>query len=119
MSVTINVIINQSTFVGPHFKESLDLALVCAAFDHQINLIFQADGVFNLVNSQQSQILEEKNQTDLLKGLSFYDIEKIYVDQSSLLARSIKSDNLLMDVSLLDTSTLNGLNQKADQVVVL
>ena len=119
MPQIVNLIISQSTFVGSHFKESLDLALVCAAFEHQVNLIFQDDGVFNLVKNQQSQIIGEKNLVDLLKGLSFYDIENVYVDNNSLIARSIKPDNLLIEVNCLELESLNSLNRQADQVVVL
>ena len=119
MPQVINLIINQSTFAGSHFKESIDLALVCAAFDHQVNLIFQHDGLYNLVNSQQSMIIGEKSQVDLLKGLSFYDIENVYADIDSMQTRSLGIENLLIDVKLLNASELNRLNQQADQVVVL
>ncbi len=119
MSGNLNIIINKSTFIGSYFKESLDLALVCAAFDHQVNLIFHGDGVFNLVSNQRSQMIGEKNQTDLLKGLDFYDIDNIYVDASSLANRSLEPASLLIEVNLIDTNSLNNLNQTADQVVVL
>jgi tRNA 2-thiouridine synthesizing protein C len=119
MTQTVNIIITKSTFAGADFKESLDLALVCAAFEHLVNLIFTDDGVYNLLDNQQHQLLAEKDQTALLKGLNFYDIENIYVDADSLKARSITTDNLMITTGLLEPKDLNQLNLQADQVVVI
>ena len=76
----INIVIHQTALTNASFKESIDLALVCAAFDQKVNLIFVDNGVYNLMTKQNYQSIGDKNHLDILKGLEFYDIENIYVE---------------------------------------
>ncbi len=119
MSSTINILVRHSIYVGAQFKEALDLALVCAAFEHQVNLIFLENGVYALQKDQQSQVIGEKNQTDLLKGLSFYDIDNIFLENDSMKERGLSDKDLLIDAKLIDSQTLKQMNRTANQVVVI
>ena len=49
---TISVIIHSPPFASIAGKEGVDLALVCAAFEQKVNLIFVGSGVLHL--SKQS-----------------------------------------------------------------
>ena len=67
--ITTNIIIKRSSLDGPHFKEAIDLGLVCAAFEQSVNLIFVDMGINNLIKGQSALQLKDKNQTDILKNL--------------------------------------------------
>ncbi len=116
---TTNILIQRSFLDGANFKESIDMALVCAAFDHVINLIFIDDGISNLLNNQSASLIDDKNHVDILKGLQFYDIDNIYFEQESLDKYDINELNLLSDVSARSRAELNSLNRTADHLLIL
>ena len=117
MTIATNIIISKSALNGVDFKESIDLGLVCAAFDHRVSLIFTADGIFNLIPDQSYSNLRDKNQLDILKGLEFYDIENIYVEQESLANSTLEKSDLLPFVEVKTCYELLKINLAADHLV--
>ena len=115
--IATNIIINRTALNGADFKESIDLGLVCAAFDHQVSLIFTGEGIFNLVANQTYTSLGDKNQLDILKGLEFYDIENIYVEQESVTNSTVEKSDLLPMVKVKTRSELLKINLAADHLV--
>jgi len=119
MNLITNVIITKTALDGADFKEAVDLALVCAAFEHQVNLVFTDHAVFNLVKSQSTLQLDDKNHLNILKGLEFYDIENVYVEKESLDIRQLKLENLIDAVQLVDNKEISLINKLANHVVVI
>ncbi len=118
MSIVTNILINHSSLEGAVFKEAVDLALVCAAFDQQVNLIFLDAGINNLITGQSASILNDKNHVDIIKGLEFYDIDNVYLEKESLDKTCLKTEDLLPSVQLKNTAEINKLNLKANHLVV-
>lgn len=118
MSILTNIMINRSSLAGADFKEAIDLGLVCAAFDQQVNLIFVDAGINNLISGQSASKLNDKNHVDIIKGLEFYDIENVYLEKESLDKTCLKMDNLMPSVKLITGSEINQLNRKANHLVV-
>lgn len=118
MSTITNIMINRSSLAGADFKEAIDLGLVCAAFDQQVNLIFVDAGITNVIKGQMASILNDKNHVDIIKGLEFYDIENVYLEKESLDATSLIMDHLIPSVKLITSTEINELNQKANHLVV-
>lgn len=116
---TTNIVINQSSLSGASFKESLDLALVCAAFEHRIKLIFVDRGVLNLVIGQNAQLVKDKPHTDLLKGLTFYDIDELIVEEESLATYQLSTEELIDDVTVLSRDAILPLHSSAQHLVCL
>ncbi len=115
----INIVIRETALTSAHFKESIDLALVCAAFDQKVNLIFVDNGVYNLITKQNYHPLGDKNHLDILKGLEFYDIENVYVEQESIEIRKISKHKLIESCEVLSTNEIKMLHKKSNQVVSL
>ena len=113
-----NIIIESPPFSTINGKEGVDLALVCAAFDQQINLIFADQGVFHLINSQDGAYIEDKLHDKQLNALEFYDIEKIYVESESLDELNLTKENLIENVSLLSRKTIRDFCDSSNQTVV-
>jgi tRNA 2-thiouridine synthesizing protein C len=118
MNIITNILINQSSLVGADFKEAIDLGLVCAAFDQQVNLVFVDAGINNLINGQTASKLNDKNHVDIIKGLEFYDIENVYLEKESLDKTCLKMDDLMPSVKLITTTEIKELNRKAHHLVV-
>lgn len=119
MKMITNIVVTNSALNGSDFKESVDLALVCAAFEHQVNLIFTGEGVTNLVKDQSSEKLADKNQVNILKGLEFYDVENIYADELSVSQHGLKTEHLIESVSLVSLTDINELSQSANNMVII
>lgn len=114
---TINVVISQTALTGTSFKESIDLALVCAAFDQTVNLIFVNNGVYNMMQKQNFQTLGDKNQLDILKALEFYDIDNIYVEKESLERRNITTENMINGCQTVTSAEIREFHVQSNHVV--
>ncbi len=97
--------------------ESLEVVLITAAFDQDVSLVFMDDGVFQLKKGQQTKGIETKNFSPTYRALEGYDVEKLYVDQDSMTARGLSEEDLLVDVTVLDSKAMGELMQQQDVVL--
>ena len=75
--------------------ESLEVVLIGAAFEQDVQLAFLDDGVYQLVKNQTTDQIGMKNFSPTYKALGDYDVNKIYVEKESLEARGLNIDDLL------------------------
>lgn len=75
--------------------ESLEVVLIGAAFDQDVSLAFIDDGVYQLMQNQDTNGIGVKNFSPTYKALGDYDVSKIYVEKESLELRGLSKDNLL------------------------
>ena len=75
--------------------ESLEVVLIGAAFEQDVSLVFQDDGVFQIVKGQDTADIETKNFSATYRALEMYDVEQLYVEKESLEARGLSVDDLL------------------------
>ncbi len=75
--------------------ESLEVVLIAAAFEQDVSLAFVDDGVYQLLQNQDTGKLGSKNFSPTYKALGDYDVSKIYVDQESLEQRGLNKQDLM------------------------
>ena len=75
--------------------ESLEVVLIGAAFEQDVELAFIDDGVFQLAKGQDTKGIGVKNFSPTYKALGDYDVKKIYVEKESLEARGLSVDDLM------------------------
>lgn len=75
--------------------ESLEVVLVGAAFDQDVSLAFIDDGVFQLIDNQNTNDIGIKNFSPAFRALGDYDVTKLYVEKESLDERGISPDDLM------------------------
>ena len=97
--------------------ESLEVVLIGAAFDQDVSLVFVDDGVYELKKGQQTKEIGQKNFSPTYRALEGYDIEKLYVEQESLEARGLTTDDLLVPVEVLPSVKLSALMEEQDVVL--
>jgi tRNA 2-thiouridine synthesizing protein C len=97
--------------------ESLEVVLIGAAFEQDVSMVFIDDGVYQLKKGQSTDGVEMKNFSPTYRALEMYDVEKLYVDKASMEARGLSTDDLLVDVELMDAAQIADLME--DQDVVL
>lgn len=74
--------------------ESLEVVLIGAAFEQDVQLLFMDDGVFQLVKGQDTSGSDMKNFSPTYAALGDYEVTKIYVDEQSLTERGLTLDDL-------------------------
>ncbi|KPK40252.1 MAG: sulfur oxidoreductase [Gammaproteobacteria bacterium SG8_47] len=75
--------------------ESLEVVLIGAAFEQDVSLAFLDDGVYQLVQGQDTSGIGMKNFSPTYSALGDYDVKTIYVEKESLEARGLTKDDLL------------------------
>ncbi|MDO8892494.1 MAG: sulfurtransferase complex subunit TusC [Sulfurimicrobium sp.] len=97
--------------------ESLEVVLISAAFDQDVSLVFADDGVYQLKKGQATKAVGMKNFSPTYRALEGYDIEKLYVEKSSMEARGLTTDDLIVDVEVLDSAEMAALLEEQDVVL--
>ena len=97
--------------------EALEVVLISAAFDQDVSMVFVDDGVYELVKGQNTKATGMKNFSPAYRALEGYDIEKLYVDEESLEARGLTTENLLVPVEVLNTAQMAELMEQQDVVI--
>ena len=96
MATTKNLVyINRKAPYGSIYAlESLEVVLIGAAFEQNVQLIFMDDGVYQLTQNQNPAEVGMKNFSKTYAALGDYDIKEIYVDEESLQTRGLTIDDL-------------------------
>ena len=102
---------------GESPQEQLDALLVAAAFGQQISLLFQDDGVWQLLPEQQGSALGRRTLGAQLQALSLYDIDRLYVDAVSLRERQLALEKLALPVIVLEADGLRQLLREQDNIL--
>ena len=75
--------------------ESLEVVLIGAAFEQDVTLAFIDDGVYQLMQNQDTSAIGTKNFAPTFRALGDYDVNQIYVEQESLELRGLSKDDLI------------------------
>jgi len=75
--------------------ESLEVVLIGAAFEQQVTLAFIDDGVYQLLQNQDSSAIGSKNFAPTFRALGDYDVNRIYVERESLELRGLVKEDLM------------------------
>jgi len=75
--------------------ESLEVVLIGAAFEQAVTLAFIDDGVYQLMQNQDTSGIGVKNFAPTFRALGDYDVNQIYVEQESLELRGLSKDDLI------------------------
>jgi tRNA 2-thiouridine synthesizing protein C len=101
-------------------KEALDALLAASAYEQSLSVLFMDDGIFQLLQHQQAEEINQKNFSSMLNALTLYDINSIYVHTESLTKRKITINELNIDidsVQLIDGTAIGSLLAQQDQLL--
>ncbi|MES2824715.1 MAG: sulfurtransferase complex subunit TusC [Pseudomonadota bacterium] len=99
-------------------KDALEAVLAASAYDQNLSLLFMDDGVFQLLSTQDSKDLEQKNFAAMLSALTFYEIKNIFVHLESLLARQITINEIAIDgIQIVDSAAICNLLIQQEQLL--
>lgn len=87
--------------------EGLDLALVAAAFEHRVTLVFMDDGVFQLLKNQAPErSFGMRDFCRALRALPQYGCGPALVERESLQARNVDVEDFLTAVTVVGRAKL-------------
>lgn len=89
-----------------HAREALDVAMMAAAFEHEVSIAFIDDGVYQLLEGQDTSATGCHDFSPLFQALELYGIEKVYVDSEALHQRGIDPQRLLIPAQPLANQAL-------------
>jgi len=95
-------------------REGLDALLAATAFcdEEEIGVFFIDDGVLNLLDGQNPELLLQKDFIRTFKLLDLYDIEQCFVCADSLDQYNLNTEQLIISAEKIDrTSLINKLSQ--------
>lgn len=95
-------------------REGLDTILAATAFcdPDDIGVFFIDDGVLNLTNHQQPELIQQKDFIRTFKLLDLYDVEQHFICKESLQKFNLEDKQLILSCEKIDRSLLiEKLNQ--------
>ena len=95
-------------------REGLDALLAATAFcdEEDIGVFFIDDGVLNLLDGQNPELLLQKDFIRTFKLLDLYDIEQRFVCADSIDQYHLQTEQLIISAEKIDrTSLINKLSQ--------
>ena len=95
-------------------REGLDALLAATAFcdEEEIGVFFIDDGVLNLLDGQNPELLLQKDFIRTFKLLDLYDIEQRFVCTDPLDQYNLQTEQLIISAEKIDrTSLINKLSQ--------
>ena len=75
-------------------REGLEAALACGAMGAKTSVLYINEGVWQLLEPQDSSAIDCKNQAAMASALALYDVEDIWVDGASLKQRKLSSADI-------------------------
>ena len=97
--------------------EGLEMILVMAAFEQDISVVFIDDGVYSIVKGQETDEIGIKGFANTYRALDGYDVEKLYVDQTSMEERGLTEDDFLVDVEVLSSEDIGKMMNEQDVII--
>jgi tRNA 2-thiouridine synthesizing protein C len=118
MSKKLLIISRRPPYGSNLSREALDVALAAAVYDQEIGILFMDDGVFQLLENQNPEDIEQKNIASILPALSLYGIDTIYVHKESLEDRALKRNELVLDgIKILTNDDVKKLLDQQDHLL--
>ena len=99
-------------------REGLDALLAATAFcdEEEIGVFFVDDGVLNLLDGQNPELLLQKDFIRTFKLLDLYDIEQRFICADSLDQYNLHAEQLIISAEKIDRTLLINKPSQAEKV---
>ena len=110
-------VLRQAPYGNTLAKDALDAILATSAYEQNLSIAFIDDGVFQLIDNQQAELINQKSIARILSALPLYDITQLFACASSLAERGIALDSLSEDITVLEPEALRTLLSQQDHLL--
>lgn len=116
---SISFIFNKAPYGDQSGRELLDICLMCSAFEMPISVIFKDEGVLQLLDNQEPDVLSMKNHAKTFKALELYGVEKLLICKQSLEQQNIQPNQLMDIATLVDSENITQTIEESEFVIML
>ena len=117
MSNEVAVLMRKAPYGSVYTAEGFRTMMGVAVFEMEISVVFLDDGVYALLEGQDPSKLDMKPLGDGFPMLTEFDVEKFYVHDESLAERGLTTNDLLMDVEVVDGARIAEILEAAGTVL--
>lgn len=110
-------VMRRSPHDGSHLQETLDAILTAAAFDQRVSLLFVDEGVWQLKQHQQPELLGLKDTAAIFNALEVYDVKDLYIESESMIARGLQTNDLILPATSLPRREISNLMRAHDVII--
>lgn len=110
-------LLRQPPYATSHALEALEAALVAGVFEQAVSVLFKDAGVWQLLTEQSGDALATRSIGKIVTALPEYDVDSLYVCETSLAERNLTARDLVLPVTLLSTAAQTDLIDTMDAVV--
>lgn len=98
-------------------REAQDAIFATSALTDELSVFFMGDGVFQLIENQQPELIQSRHFANTFKLFELYDIENIYVCAHSLNERGLTENQLLIDVMVVSQNEMNDIIRNHSKIL--
>ena len=99
-------------------REGLDALLAASAYSEDIAVFFIGEGVTQLIAGQQAEQIYSRNYSPAFKLMELYDIEQVFICQSSLEKQGVANLPMLLDAVPLSQKQIADKLQRCQKVLM-
>jgi tRNA 2-thiouridine synthesizing protein C len=99
-------------------QDAFEAALAASNVGLEVRVLFDEDGVYQLVETQSPEVISHKNMFKKLCSFPLFDVEKIYVNDTALLNRGISLESDKLESTRLESEQVKTLIKNAHHVLV-
>jgi len=113
------IISTHAPYHSSHAIDAYEAALAATNVGIEVKILFQHDGVYQCLSSQEPNEIGHKNVFKKLNALALFDIEDVYIDQESIELRELRvPHNENINWQLLGKKETLALQHAAQQILV-
>ncbi|OZG73621.1 sulfurtransferase TusC [Hahella sp. CCB-MM4] len=109
-------VFSNSPFGNALGAEGLDAVLAASVFDQDVTLIFQLDGIYQLMKDGDTADIGIKDHRKGFKALEMYGVDTILVDAMDMEARGITESQLAIPAQPVDRTKITETIHQADAI---
>ncbi len=110
-------VLRQTPYGNSLAKEALHAVLATSVYEQDLSVLFIGDGVFQLLKKQDGQRINKKNVMNILSAFPLYDIEQLFVCETSLKERNINVNSIPENIRVLSHQAVQELLHQQDHLL--
>jgi tRNA 2-thiouridine synthesizing protein C len=105
----ILLLLRQAPYANARPLEAIDVAMVAAAFELPVTVLFADEGVWQLLAGQDGSALHTRTQSKVLSALPHYDVTDLCVCAESLARAGLRAEDLVLPARPLTRTDIRAL----------
>ena len=110
---------SRSPYADERAQELLDMLLVCSTFGAEVSVLFDGDGLWQLLPDQASEHIARRSIAAQLTSLPLFDVDRIYADAKQLARLPLPASELCLPCHPLSAVELSMLLNQHEHIVRL